>query len=236
MNEFPFSPDAESTTPETAGGRDKRALALAGGLLALLAAGGFLLLSGGDGDELATASSVVRAPRAAVSAMPAASPSARTVLPAKAEQPQGRNPFGVDPEYQSDVVPVADPAVEQAGVAPAPATTPDPGAAPGTVPPQGTTPATAPATATPAPSTTPAPVTTYPLTLRRVSGAAGGDRSLVWLVDGTRQRVVPAQRFGRDSELVVLKVKDTAAGPLALLQVGGAEPHYMAVGATVEVA
>ena len=232
MSEFPFSPEAESTTPDSTEGRDKRAVLLVGGLLAVLAAGGFLLLGGGDGDELPTASSVVRAPRSTSTATPATTPSASTVLPAKAEQPQGRNPFAVDPDYQAAAVtPVVDPAVEAAGAGTGVTPTATPTALPG-----GATTTAAPTTAAP---TTPAPAdpaTSYLLTLRRVDGAAGEDRSLVWLVDGTRQRVVPLQRFGRVGELVVLKVKDGAAGSLALLQVGDAEPRYVAVGATVEVA
>jgi hypothetical protein len=213
---FPFATD-EVSADEGESTRNKKAVLVAGGVAALvLAAGAFMFLGGGSDSE--DESFVVPSrPRVAVAAKPAPKPAAKK-LPVAYDAQIGRDPFKA-----LYVVPVA---------AAAPA-----GAATTTTSTSGTT-ATSTGTSTTSTATgtgtTPvAPTSTrYPLTLVSISQTSDEARFTTWSVDGQKTTVLPAQRFGKHGELVVLAFSKNAQGAVdkAILQVGDDSPMEVAVG------
>ncbi len=207
MSQNTLAPPLEQEVAEEAG-RDKRVLALAGGLAALvLGTAGFLFLGGGE-EEL-DSGPPPNASRPAAAAAAAPPPVAAVALPAEASVETGRNPFKalyVEPATSTATTTTSGTAV----------TTPDggtalvPGATTGTV--------------------------QYPLTLKSFALPAAGDvGSATFDVDGVQQTVVPNQRFGRSGELVVLAITDVEGQQRVLVQVGDSAPLSFAVGETQPV-
>ncbi len=80
-----------------------------------------------------------------------------------------------------------------------------------------------------------APVTSrYALKLVSISAPSPEVRTTTWLVDGKKATVLPAQRFGKYGELVVLAYSQNDKGVVdkAILQVGDDTPIDVAVGET----
>ena len=209
---FPFAPGEEAAPFEDGDSdRNKKALLAAGGVIALLLGAGayFLLGSGGEAEDEAFVP-VKRAPRA-VAAAPVPKAAAKK-LPVAYKEQLGRDPFRA-----LYVVPAAAPAAPAA-----PAAAPVAPAAPTTT---GTT--SAGTGAAPA-----APVTKrYTLKLTAISNN-GEARLSTWSVDGTKTTVLPAQRFGKYGELVVLAFTKNAQGVVdgAILQVGDDSPMDVKLG------
>lgn len=105
-------------------------------------------------------------------------------------------------------------------------------AAPGTAP-SGSP--VAPATAAPTGSATPAE--TYPLKLVKIDRTDPTFPLATFLVDGKSYVVVPAQRFGKDGNVVVLAYVKDKGGNLtgALVQIGAADPQPVLTGKTITV-
>lgn len=229
---FPFN-DApeESEAPAP----NRRNLLLAGGLAAVLlvGGGGYYLFGSSSADDTAVAFTPrpvrVGAPAAktAVKPVPKAKPAAATKVPAKSTEHLGHDPFKA-----LYVQPVA---------AAAPLV---PAAAPGAT--TGTTPATSPvaagtATGTTGPTTTtgttPATGTSYVLQLVSVTKPMPETRFFIFKVAGVSKTVIPAQRFGKYGELIVLAYTKTASGTVtgAIIQVGDDSPMGVAIGEKVTV-
>ena len=238
------------TEPGTADGRlsdrDVRRPLLLGGALGVvvLAAGGYLLLSGGGQDlpvavpeqgQAVVTSSRSPEPTAPPAAPPTTPPAAPGAPPSPVVVPVVRNPFV--PLYNAAAAKAPSPApslspspaVPTARVPAAPARSPVPTELPSTPP---TTGAPAASAATGPPPSAAAP---YALTLVRVAGSDKAGWSAGWLVDGVAATAVPGQRFGRDGELVLLRVAGSGSTRSAVVQVGTDKPVTVKVGATVRV-
>ena len=221
---FPFS-DApeESDAPAP----NRRNLLLAGGLAAVLlvGGGGYYLLGSSSADDAAVAfpprpvHAGAPAAKSAVKPVTKAKPAAATKVPVKSTEHLGHDPF--KPLY---VQPVA----AAAPLAPAATTGTTPVTAPGVT---GTTPTT---TTT---GTTPATGTSYTLQLVSVSKPSPEARFFVFKVAGVSKTVIPAQRFGKYGELIVLAYTKTASGTVtgAIIQVGDDSPMGVAIGEKVTV-
>jgi hypothetical protein len=211
---FPFAPGDEATqfADDTDGERNKKAILVAGGVAALvLGAAAYFFVGGGGEEEDISFTPVKRAPRAAAVAPKA--PAVKKVPVAYKEQ------LGRDPFRALYVVPKEQPAA----AAPAPA-------------------AAAPVAAAPAAAgagTTPlAPVAQrYTLKLVSISPPSPEVRFTTWLVDGKKTTVIPAQRFGKYGELVVLAFSKNSKGVVdkAIIQVGDDSPVDIAVGESKSV-
>ncbi len=221
MTEFPFAADeatADSAVAEQ-GNSNKKALIVAGGVVAalVLGAGGYFLTSG-DG-----ASSQAASTRPAGTAVPkvvgkkATAPKPSVVvaapkpvqLPAVFKEQLGRDPF--KPLYVQPVV--------AAG----------PTAATGTTGTTGTNGTTGAGTTANAP---------YSLKLTALAVGNGDQASTFsFLVSGASKTVLPAQRFGKYGELVVLAYTKNSAGKVtgAIVQVGDDQPGRIALGETISV-
>ena len=223
---FPFSdtPDEVATSAP-----NRRNLLLAGGLAAaLLVGGGGYYLLGGNGSAEATVAATPRTLRPVVAApkhpTKGKTPTAPAVkVPAKSVEHLGRDPFKA-----LYVQPVA--AIAPSTTGTTPATTP---VTPGTT--TGTTTGT---TGNPTPtSTTPATGTSYTLQLVSVSKPSPEARFFVFKVAGVSKTVIPAQRFGKYGELIVLAYTKSASGAVtgAIIQVGDDSPMGVAIGEKVTV-
>jgi hypothetical protein len=219
---FPFADVAANEAyDDDAAGQRKTVLAIAVAVaVAAVAVGGFVFLRGGGDAELSV---IPHAPRAA--GVGAQKPAVKAVttkkLPTAYKATLGRDPFKA-----LYVVPVEQPA--------------------GTVAPVATTPV-APVAAAPASSgsnssgsTSSTPTTTrYALKLVSVSKPSAGEVTyFTWLVEGKRTVVVPAQRFGKYGELVVLATEKNASGTTttgAVIQVGDDTPIDVMIGEIVNV-
>ncbi len=220
MSEFnPFSAAPEEQAPaveEAAEGRDKKVLAVLGGVVALALAGGAYLFLGGGGEEELEAFVPPARPAAAA---PAASPSPQAQVPVQTAIRLGRSPFDV--KY---IAPA--PAPEQPDTPAAPAA-PVTGGAPGVivVPVQGGgstgggTTAPAPGTGAPAPDQPTAQE--YKLILLRVFGE-GVDQSASFSIDGREQTAKVGSTFGATAEILLVELTEgpDAGQWTASLQVG----------------
>ena len=217
---FPFAATDDAGHYDEADAANKKKLAIVGGLIALaLAAAAFLFLGGGDSEEGDVF--IPRAPRAAkaVVAPPAAKKAVAKQLPVAYGDQLGRNPF------------------QALYVLSAPASTSSTTAT--TAIPASTSSTSSTTSSTSASqSVTPAAPTTTRYALKLVSiGTSPEARSTTWTVDGTRTTVLPAQKFGKYGELVVLAFSKNAQGAVdkAILQVGDDSPMEVAVGQTNSV-
>ena len=197
--------------------RNRKAAMVAGGVAAalVLGAGGWFLLGGG-GDSEDTSSGFVPnlKPRTTAAAPAAAAPTKK--LPAAYTATLGRDPFKA-----LYVVPAAAPA------AAAPVAPTSTGTSTGT---SGSTTST---------TTTPTGTTRYALKLLSIStpSGAGEVRYFSWSVAGKTTTVIPAQRFGKYGEIVVLAYEKSTAGKVtgAIIQVGDDSPIDVQIGETVSV-
>ena len=212
---FPFAEDGEARPYAEEGGRNRKAMLVAGGIAAALVvgAGAFLLLGGGD-DTTETA--LIPRGRPAVAAPGVTKPVAKAVakkLPAAYTERLGRDPFKA-----LYVVPVAAPAAA-APAAPASTTAGTSGTSGSGTSTAGTTP------------------TRYTIKLVSISKPSPETRFTTWTVAGTKTTVIPAQRFGKYGELVVLAFTKNAYGVVdsAIIQVGDDSPIDVKVGESVSV-
>lgn len=225
---FPFNDAPEESDPPAP---NRRNLLLAGVLAAVLlvGAGGYYLFGSSSADDSAVAftprpvHSGAPATKAAVKPVTKAKPAVATKVPAKSTEHLGHDPFKA-----LYVQPVA---------AAAPLT---PAAVPGAT--TGTAPATAPVVTGSTPTTTttgttPAAGTSYALQLVSVSKPSPETRFFVFKVAGVSKTVIPAQRFGKYGELIVLAYTKTASGTVtgAIIQVGDDSPMGVAIGEKVTV-
>ena len=218
---FPFAEGEEPVAYADDVDPNRKKLLLAGGGLAavvLLAGGWFLFGGGGDSSTDTAFVPVHRAPRPAVVA-PKTTPAKK--LPAPYKERLGRDPFKA-----LYVVPVAAPAAPAAPAPAAPTTTTT-----------GTTGSTGTGTTTTGTGTTTPTTTRYTLKLLSISKPSPEVRFTTWSVGGTKTTVIPAQRFGKYGEIVVLAFSKNAAGVVdkAIIQVGDDSPMDVAIGESVSV-
>jgi hypothetical protein len=201
--------------------RGKRKLIVAAGAAGLLVLGaaGYLLLSGGGSSNdasFAPPAHHVQAPKSSAT-LRSHVPAVRR-LPAASQVRIGRDPFSA-----LYVVPVAAPAGASGSSTGTPATTPtgSPTAGTGTTSTGATTPTTA----------------RYVLVLKAVTRDPGGAYLFNFTVDSTPKTVLPAQRFGKYGELVVLTYVKNSKGAVtgAVVQVGDDSPIAVPIGAKVSV-
>jgi uncharacterized iron-regulated membrane protein len=209
------SADADSDTAarqveSIGGGRDKRLLAVAGGVGALVIAGGaFFLLHGGSSDDASTATAAVpRAVKATTATTAAATPTpiaAPGTVPPAAQTAVGKNPF------KALIVPKAASADSSATGAGASATT----------------------TATPSAAATTSAYTPYDLTVNSISPATDENRTASVTFGTKTLSVLKGQTFGQYGELVVLGFSgDTGV----IVQAGDGAPQTLTVGSKTTVA
>jgi hypothetical protein len=255
---FPFdaTAEAEPLVDEVESGDSRRSLLVAGGLVGalVLGAGAFLLLTGGDDEELG--SELPQAQPAAEA--PAAQPQEVAVIPVASTETVGRNPFkaryiapvdapatGTSTDQPTtaatDVTPEQQAAVVRQS---APYVPPTPTS---TTPPSSTAPAPAPG---PAPTGTTAPVVVeppkvpddgmrYPVTLLSIDQktADGTTQAVRWGFGEESFEVVPGKAFGRFQHLRVVKILEvTADRPAGVeLQIGDGSAFFVGLGQTVYV-
>jgi hypothetical protein len=201
---------------------NRKAVLVAGGVAAalVLGVGGWFLLGGSGEDTSLNNSGFVPAKPRAVAAAPKVAAKTTSKLPVAYKATIGRDPFKA-----LYVVPAAAPA---AGTGTTPTTTSSGTTTTGTT---GTT--TAPTT------TTPTGTTRYALKLLSIStpNATGEVRYFNWSVAGKTTTVIPAQRFGKYGEIVVLAYEKNTAGKVtgAIIQVGDDSPIDVMIGETVSV-
>ncbi|MCU1673716.1 MAG: hypothetical protein JWN77_1829 [Frankiales bacterium] len=208
---FPFEADHDPIAHDDGADANRTKLVVAGGAVAalVLGAGAYLFLGGGGDTEEAAFVPIKRAPRPVAAAPKAVTPAKK--LPTAYKEQIGRDPFKA-----LYVVPVAAPAAAAPPAAPAALTTTTTGS---TTTGTGTTPV--------------APVTKrYTLKLVSISKPSPEVRFTTWTVDGEKKTVLPAQRFGKYGELVVLAFSKNAQGVVdkAVLQVGDDSPIEVKVG------
>jgi hypothetical protein len=194
---------------------------------ALVIGAGYFLL--GSGGSAADEEFIPRAPRAAKAA---AAPQTAVKTTAKKLPAAYQDQIGRDPFKALYVVPVAAPAAASVPTTTTTSSTASTGST--TTTSTGDTASTSATQAAPAP----APVTTrYPLKLVSISQTNDEARFTTWSVDGQKTTVLPAQRFGKYGELVVLAFSKNAQGTVdtAILQVGDDSPMEVAVGQTNSV-
>lgn len=214
---FPFAPGEEVAPFEDVDEeRNRKAVLVAGGVVAALVLGvGAYLFLGGNGDsEDVGFVPVKRAPRAVVT-VPKTRPLAKK-LPVAYKEQIGRDPFRalyVVPAVAAAAPAAAAPAPAPVAVAPVSLTTSSTSTGTGTTP-------TAPVTKR------------YTLKLVSISKPSPEVRFSTWLVDGQKKTVLPAQRFGKYGELVVLAFSKNGQGVVdaAILQVGDDSPMEVKVG------
>jgi hypothetical protein len=198
---------------------NRRNLVIAGGAagLLVLAGAGFLLLSGGSsGSTTSVANSLPRAPLVVKSATSPKRATATAIkLPAASAVRVGRDPFL---------------ALYVAPVAPAAGSTSPSGSTSTTT--SGST-----STGSTTPTTAPATGASYALKLVSVKSDPGGAKFFTFTYGTTTKVVLPAQRFGKFGELVVLTYVKDAKGTVlgAVIQVGDDNPIEVPIGAKVTV-
>lgn len=219
---FPFADDEANGFAEEGESSNRKAVFVAGGVAAalVLGVGGWLLLGGSGDDSAAVAFVPSTTHRPAIAAPKAAAQPAKK-LPAAYKARLGRDPFKA-----LYVVPAAAPAGGGTSTESTPTTT-------GTTT-TGTTGTSTTATGT----TTPAGTTRYTLKLVSMSTPKPGEaRFYNWLVAGAKKTVIPAQRFGKFGEVVVLASEIDNAGKTvgAIIQVGDDSPIDVKVGESVSI-
>ena len=216
---FPFAAGEEAAAfADEAESSNRKAVLVAGGVAAalVLGAGGWFLLGGGGDDAIDNSGFVPAKPRAV-----AAAPKKVATKPVKKLPVAYKAPIGRDPFKALYVVPAA----AAAPAAGTPTTTSTGTTSTGT-------------TATPTGVTTPTGSTRYTLKLTSMSTPKPGEaRFYTFLVAGVSKTVIPAQRFGKFGELVVLALETDRAGkPVgAVIQVGDDSPIDVKVGESVSV-
>ena len=198
-------------------GSNRKVVLLGGGVaVAVLAGAGWFLLHGGSSSDPVALTVVHRAPVVAHNAQVAKSTlKAKTSqLPAASSVKIGRDPFAA-----LYVVPAA--------AAPAAPT--------GTT---GTT--TAPTTGTTTPTTSvtdTAANARYTIVLTKVTTGSGGAKFFTFKIGTTYKTVIPAQRFGKYGELVVLTWVENSKHAVigAVLQVGDDNPIGVPIGVKTSV-
>ena len=233
---FPFNDTPDEV--DTPAAPNRRNLLLAGGLAAalLIGGGGYYLLSGSSSSSGDTATAAVphpvrpavRAPKHPAKAKakaPTVAPVAK--VPAKSTEHLGRDPFKA-----LYVQPVA--AVAGLGVPATGSLTAIPG-------PTGTkTGTTRTSTGTTGTGTGSTPVdasSPYALQLVSISPPSPEVRLFAFKVAGVSKTVLPAQRFGKYGELIVLAYTKTPTGAVtgALIQVGDDSPIDVRLGEKITV-
>lgn len=229
VDTFPFATSEDMGQYDETDAGNKKKLVIAGGAVAALVLGAAFFLMSGGGSE-STDEFIPRAPRVAKAAA-APQTAAKTTakqLPAAYQDQIGRDPF--KPLY---VVPAAAPAAAAPPVASTTTSSTSSGPATTTTS-SGDTASTSATQVAPAP----APATTrYALKLTAISQTNDAARFTTWSVDGQKTTVLPAQKFGKYGELVVLAFSKNAQGAVdkAILQVGDDSPMEVAVGQTNSV-
>jgi hypothetical protein len=214
---FPFA-DGEEALPYVEDATGNRRVVLLAGVIAaalLVGAGAWFLLGGSSSTNTAAFSPSARAPHVTTATKKTVvKPAAK--LPAAYKAQLGRDPFRA-----LYVVPVVA----------APGTT-----TPGTTTTTPTTTGTGTGTTPTTPGTTTAS-TRYALKLVSISKPQPEVRFFTWLVAGQAKTVIPAQRFGKVGEIVVLAYEKNAAGTAvgAIIQVGDDSPIDVKIGETVSV-
>jgi hypothetical protein len=222
---FPFAADDDAAYDESKSNR--KALMMAGGVAGalVLGAGGYFLLGGGGGDAAST-TVIPRAPRIAAAAAPNAAAKAAVKLPVAYTAPLGRDPFKA-----LYVVPVEAPAAATTSSTSSTSSTSTTASSS-----TSSTSGSSSSTGTSAPVAAPTS-TRYALKLVSISKPSPEVRFTTWSVDGKSTTVIPAQRFGKYGELVVLAFGKNASGVVdsAIIQVGDDSPMTVKIGATVSV-
>ncbi len=220
-NTFPFA-DGDDLSPYVdEPERNRKAILIAGGVAAALVvvAGGYFLLGGSD-DTVDSAFVPHRTVRPAAVAPKAGAPAKK--LPAPYKERLGRDPFKA-----LYVVPVA---------AVTTSTSTDATGTSAGSPTSGTTTTT---TTTPTSTTTTSTPTSTRYTLKLVSISKPDPevRFTTWKVGADTKTVIPAQRFGKYGEIVVLAFGKNAAGTVdkAIIQVGDDSPMDVTIGESVSV-
>jgi hypothetical protein len=213
---FPFAEGEEAVPFADEGDRNRKAMFVAGGVAAalVLAAGGYFFL-GGSSDSSNVDSAFVPSRTVAPAVV---APKKTVAKPAKKLPAAYTARLGRDPFKALYVVPAA---------ATTSATTPTSTTV---------TPTTTGSSTTGTGTTTPT-ATRYTLKLVSISKPSPEVRFTTWSVGGTKKVVIPAQRFGKYGELVVLAFSKNAAGVVdkAIIQVGDDSPMDVAVGESVSV-
>jgi hypothetical protein len=222
---FPFAEHEDATPNVEEGDSNRKAVFVAGGVVAalVLGVGGWFFLGGSGSGSVDSAFVATHTARPALVAPKKVVAKPAKKLPAAYTAPLGRDPFKA-----LYVVPVAAPATAGVVGTTTPGTT---GATPTTG--TGTTGTTGTGT-----TGTGTPTTTrYTLKLVSISKPSPEVRFTTWSVGGTKKVVIPAQRFGKYGELVVLAFSKNAAGVVdkAIIQVGDDSPMDVAVGESVSV-
>ncbi|MCW2671712.1 MAG: hypothetical protein JWP14_301 [Frankiales bacterium] len=187
--------------------------------VAVLAGAGWFLLHGGSSSNTSYALPVPH--HAALAAGKPAKVTSKSNVPTTNKLPAASPiKIGRDPFLALYVVPAS-----------APATSTTTGTSP-----TGTTTAGSTTTGTTATGAT-TPTTRYVLVLKGVTRDPGGARLFTFTVDGASKTVLPAQRFGKYGELVVLATVTNSKGAVtgAVVQVGDDSPIAVPIGAKVSV-
>lgn len=212
---FPFADGVEAVPYTDEPERNRKAILVAGGVAAALvvAAGGYFLLGGGD--DATEAAFVPHKTVRPVAVAPKTVTKPAKKLPAAYKERLGRDPFKA-----LYVVPVEVPAAAAA-------------------PTQAPAPATAPAATDTSGGTSGTQVGTsrYTLKLVSISKPSPEVRFTTWKVGTDSKTVIPAQRFGKYGEIVVLAFAKNASGVVdkAIIQVGDDSPIDVKVGESVSV-
>jgi hypothetical protein len=199
----------------------RRNLVIAGGAAGLLVLGGagFLLLNGGSsGSVPSVATAMPKAPHVVKNASsPKKATAAAVKLPAATTVQVGRDPF-----LALYVAPAAGTSSPSGGTGTSTSGSTGTGTGAGAT-----------TTGTAAPATT----ARYVLVLKTVTRDPGGAYLFNFTVDGTPKTVLPAQRFGKYGELVVLTYVKNSKGAAtgAVVQVGDDSPIQVPLGVKVSV-
>ncbi|GAC1610049.1 MAG: hypothetical protein NVS3B26_14710 [Mycobacteriales bacterium] len=226
---FPFAEGDETPSVEESSSNRKAALVAGGVAAALVLGGAGYFFLGGSSDTPTDTAFVPNHGFRAVVAAPRTATNVAKQLPAPYKATLGRDPFKA-----LYVVPVA------AAAAAAPATTTGAltsttptstnAAGPGSSTPTSTSTSTGPGTTTPT-------STRYTLKLVSISKPSPEVRFTTWKVGTDSKTVIPAQRFGKYGEIVVLAFNKNAQGAVdkAVIQVGDDSPMDVAIGESVSV-
>jgi hypothetical protein len=197
-------------------GSNRKVVLMGGGVaVAVLAGAGWFLLHSGSSSDPTALPVVHRAPVVAHNAQVTKSTLKRktTQLPAASSVKIGRDPFAA-----LYVVPVAAAPASTTGTSTTPAT--------------GTTTAT-----TPTNPTDTAANARYTIVLTKVTTGSGGAKFFTFKIGTTYKTVIPAQRFGKYGELVVLTWVENSKHAVigAVLQVGDDNPIGVPIGVKTSV-
>jgi hypothetical protein len=220
---FPFAGGGDELAPYSdEGEHNRKAVFVAGGVAAglVLLAGGWFMFGGSGGDSATNLGAITPGVKRPAAAAPATVAKAAKKLPTAYTARLGRDPFKA-----LYVVPAAAPVTT--------ATTPT-----GTTTTTGTSPTgtTTGTTGTTPTSTTPT-AGRYTVKLVAISKPSPEVRTATWTVDGAKVVVIPAQRFGKFGEIVVLAYSQNATGAVdgAIIQVGDDSPMDVRIGESVSV-